>query len=324
MRDLVPKEVLTSDLLDHPAVCAWNEMVAESIEPAQIQTLKRSKSAVYRLVGVGPTAASVIAKRCRATTAMNEFTIYREVLPRLPLESLECYGMLEDKDPEYRWIFIEDAGTQPYQHDLHKHRILFAHWLAVLHTGGARLEAASSLPARGPENFLEHLRLGRGRIQSNLNNPALTADDLTWLEALIGLLDFLESRWDQVETFCQGMPLTLVHCDTKKKNLRVRQNAAGLSLLAFDWEKAGWGVTGPDVMQCPDLNEYFTVATGTWPAMDPNELDRIFKVGVVFRLLAEIHWETSHLKYEWMERPRLSLPLRRQRLAEAIRAIGIN
>ena len=324
MRDLVPKEVLTSGLYDHPAVRAWNEMTGESGEPEQIQTLKRSKSAVYRLVGLGPTAGGVIAKRCRAATAENEFAIYREVLPQLPLESLECYGMLEDQQAEYRWIFIEDAGTQPYQRDRQEHRILFAHWLAVLHTASVRIQAAASLPARGPEHFLEHLRLGRARIQCNLNNPALVPDDFAWLAALLAQLDFLESRWNQVEEFCQGMPRTFVHCDTKKKNLRVRQSTTGLSLMAFDWEKAGWGVSGPDVMQCPDLHQYLCVATRTWPAMNSSELERIFNVGVVFRLLAEIHWETSHLKYQWMERPRLSLPLRRQLLAEAIAAIGIN
>jgi hypothetical protein len=324
VRDLVPKEILTSDLSDHPAVRAWSEVAVEFSEPPEIQTLKRSKSAVYRLVGAGPNASGVIAKRCRAATALNEFAIYQQVLPRLPLAFLECYGMLEDQDPDYRWLFIEDAGTQPYRPEHPEHRTLFAQWLAVVHTAGQEIESASCLPARGTDHFLEHLRLARARIESNLNNPALTADDFIWLRQIITQLEFLESRWDRVENFCEGMPRTLVHCDTKKKNLRVRQTESGLSLLAFDWEKAGWGCPGTDVMQCGDLDEYRSIVVRKWPAVDSVELERLFNIGVVFRMLAEIHWETSHLKYEWMERPRLSLPARNQRLTEAMHAVNIH
>src|SRR2546423_15666938 len=114
MRDLVPKEILRSDLLEHPAVKAWSRLQPQSTEPLEIQTLKRNKSAVYRLAGVGPEDSSVIAKYCRTTTALTEAAVYQEALPRLPLPCLRFYGILEDNDPNYRCFFIEDAVNKTH------------------------------------------------------------------------------------------------------------------------------------------------------------------------------------------------------------------
>src|SRR2546422_700916 len=178
------------------------------------------------------------------TTLFRSHTVYQEVLQSLGLPALQCYGLLEDERPGFRWLFIEDAGTQPYLPSLPKHRAALARWLAILHSAGQELPASRALPQRGPAYFLEHLRLGRARIQRNLANHSLTHEDSALLERIISQCDFLESRWDQVEQFCEGMPWTLVHGDLKEKNLRVREGERDLELLSFDWETAGWGLTG--------------------------------------------------------------------------------
>jgi hypothetical protein len=47
-------------------------------------------------------------------------------------------------------------------------------------------------------------------------------------------------------------------------------------------------------------------------------------VGILFRLLAKIHWETAWLEYQWLERPRLNLPPCCQRVDEVMGFLGLN
>jgi hypothetical protein len=279
---------------------------------------------ICRLQGVGPKGANVIAKKCRAATALTERTIYQEILPQLPLDALQCYGYLEDDNSEFHWLFLEDAGTNPYVPAVAEHRDLFCHWLAVLHGMGQKVPAASRLPQRGANHFLEHLRLGRDRIERNLGNAALTAADCALLERIVTQCDSVEAQWATVEDSCKWMPQTFVHCDLKRANMRVRATANGPALVCFDWETAGWGLIGADLVKCPDLLQYAAVARESWPELGESEIARIFKVGTLLRLLAETHWETSHLQFQWLERPRLSLQACHDKLATAMTELGIN
>src|SRR5262245_7404546 len=111
MSDHATKEVLPSNLQDHRAVKAWRKLHTEWFETDQIEILKlKTKSAVYRLGGIGPDGAAVIAKRCKTATAMVEQAIYGLFLSRLPLPALRCYGSVTEPEGEYCWLFVEDAG----------------------------------------------------------------------------------------------------------------------------------------------------------------------------------------------------------------------
>src|SRR6266567_8187887 len=79
MPDLALNETLPDSPLERRAVMAWNRLRPNSVEPTGLEVLKRkAKSAVYRLEGVGPDGATVIAKRCHAKTAAFEWMIYQE------------------------------------------------------------------------------------------------------------------------------------------------------------------------------------------------------------------------------------------------------
>src|SRR5438093_1311268 len=92
----------------HPAARAWCEFQQAWIEPGRIDTLKdKRKSSVYRLHGVGPGGAAVIARRCRPAVAEVQRLIYEELLPLAPVRSLQCYGALTNC--EYNWLFLEEA-----------------------------------------------------------------------------------------------------------------------------------------------------------------------------------------------------------------------
>src|SRR6266478_2154390 len=85
MPDPALNETLPESLLERCAVRAWRRLRPNSVEPAGLEVLKRrAKTPVYRLEGVGPDGATVIAKRCHTKTATVEWTIYKEFLARLP------------------------------------------------------------------------------------------------------------------------------------------------------------------------------------------------------------------------------------------------
>src|SRR5207245_6977253 len=116
MSKTVTIEILPEHLLEHRAVKGWRQLEPERNESEAIAVLRltRKKSAVYRMAGVGPTAAAVIAKRCRTTTAIVERLIYEAALSRLSLPALGCYGFVPEPDGEFCWLFLEDAGTHEY------------------------------------------------------------------------------------------------------------------------------------------------------------------------------------------------------------------
>src|SRR5713226_6009648 len=105
MPDPALNETLPDSLLERCAVKAWSRLRPNSVEPTGLEVLKRTaKSAVYRLEGVGPDGATVIAKRCHAKTAAFEWMIYQEFLPRLPMPALCTYGFLPEPDGESCWL----------------------------------------------------------------------------------------------------------------------------------------------------------------------------------------------------------------------------
>ena len=132
-------------------------------EPQAVTVLKGSKkkrkSEIYRLEGCAPGGESVIAKRCKRSTAELESTIYEDVLPGLPITSLRYHGMV-DEGEEQCWIFLEDAGDERYSPLIPEHRRLAARWLAALHGTAPEIPQASRLPDRGPGHYLTHLESG--------------------------------------------------------------------------------------------------------------------------------------------------------------------
>lgn len=317
-------EVVRSRLEDHPAVTAWARLHPDA-EPRALTVLKRSKrkrkSATFRLEGCGPEETSVIAKRCRRNDAELESAIYRGVLPRLPAASLRYHGMV-DEDAEWGWIFLEDAGDERYSPLIPQHRRLAARWLAALHGFAAGVPEASHLPHRGPDHYLRHLRSAREALERQLGERAPDGAEMHLLATLVFQLDVLESRWLDVEQFCEALPRTLVHGDLSRSNLRVRAGESGLELVAFDWEKAGWGVPPPDLARllpherrsaarfktsgdfygfCADpcLETYRSALRDESTYLRPETVERMATVGILFQCLATIDWLSLRFTPDW-------------------------
>jgi ATP-binding cassette subfamily B protein len=331
----------------HPAVKAWSRL-GLGAEPQAVTVLKGSKkkrkSEIYRLEGCAPGGESVIAKRCKRGTAEVENTIYEDVLPVLPITSLRYYGMV-DEGEEQCWIFVEDAGDERYSPLIPEHRRLAARWLAVLHGTAPEIPQAARLPDRGPRHYLTHLQSGRDALLQQARDRSAHGEEVQLLTALVSQLDTLESRWKEVSAFCKKLPRTIVHGDLSRSNVRVRAGGNGMELVAFDWEKAGWGVPAPDLARLrpderlpaarfresgdfpgfcidPCLDTYGSTLRNGSTHLSRDTLERTATVGNIFRCLATVHWLSRRSSPTWT--PVIQLELCSLWLSNAMQAAGWN
>jgi len=312
---------------EHPVVRVWRELRPASAGPDSVHVLReRSSCAIYRLTGVGPGGSAVIAKRCRAARARVERAVYEEILPRLPVDSPRCYGIIEDEGRSC-WLFLEDVGGERYVTSDPEHCALAGRWLGLMHTSAAILAdaaaAAARLPDGGPGRYLGHLRSAREDILRNISNPALTAEEVALLRTLASQLDLLGRRWGWLEESCPRAPSTLVHGDFRPKNAYIRRDHGGAHLFPIDWEMAGWGVPAADLTRV-DIAAYWSVVRECW-SLDLEAVRRLATVGQIFRSLAAMSWVSPQLAYDsplYLSRPMSWLRTIQARLSDAVRELG--
>ncbi len=287
------------------AVGAWRALGAGGA-PHEVELLKgrpnrpdKGKSLVFRLAGPG---WAVVAKRCSTETACFERRLYEEILPEFGIAGLRFHGLLTEPPGGRSWLFIDDAGEGPYRPDLPAHRALGARWLARLHTAGFGSALAEGLADRGPDNYRCHMLSGCATIRRHIANPALGADDVAVLEAIIAGCGLVEARWDDVLRRCAPSPTTVVHGDFAARNIRVRVVDGAAVLCPVDWEHAGRGMIGVDLFPV-DLPTYQRAVRASWPHLALAELQRLAEVGRLFRFLAAIDWQSTALRFEWVEGP---------------------
>jgi Phosphotransferase enzyme family len=310
------------------AAKAWKQLRPEQPELERIEVLYDvRKTQVYKLHAMGLSRAGIIAKRSRRHSALVERKIYETVLPQLPVSSLLFHGFAEEPEGLFCWLFLEDAGAEPYVSELKEHRNLAANWLAVMHPLAARIPAVALLPDRGPEYYLAELRTGRDEMQQALSNPLLTAEGAHLLKTMMFQLTLLERHWGEVQEFCEKMPRTLVHGDLVERNVRIRRNQTN-DLLVMDWEIAGWGVPAIDLVQLdagsssvsPDLATYQSTIQAAWPQLEPHTVRQMAHFGRIFRVITTIAWATKGLRPPWINDGILHLQCYEKRLSALVSA----
>ena len=284
---------------------------AVAVNPIKAQRPGR-KSGVYRLEGAGDGGAAVIAKRCLRETATVERKVYERILPRVGVTHLKYYGHFEEPGGECAWLFLEDAGdTKPDAPD----RALIARYLARLHAESAALAGETSLPERGASHYFEHLRCSWRLIEESLAELALSDVDRRTLERLRGTIGAVESRWHSLSAAATGAPRTLVHGDLSRKNLRLCRADGDVRLLVLDWETAGWGPPAADLTFVPTraprppkpgkspkwdgtvpLGLYAACAEGGWNGVEAANLERLARLGTLFRAIAGTRWAAEQLR----------------------------
>lgn len=311
------------------AVAAWRSLGTSDREPTRVWWLEAGhrNRTIFRLDGVGPSGAAVVAKLCAAASGGIERLIYERVLPDIPITTPRYFGSV-DVDGSGYWLFLEDVGGERFSMDDPEQRIAAARWLGELHTRAADLISVG-LPDRGPAHYLERLRVARRTITADLDNPALRRSDTLILRSVVGLLDTIEADWGSVDAYCAELPSTLTHGDFRRKNVYVRRDGrTGVRLYPIDWETAGWGVPaadlaparGPGLRPAIDLASYARVVHGRWPLLDETSFRRLAVVGTIFRRLIAIDWAAQGLGFAWPEKPIAQLDAYRPELEEAMAA----
>jgi ATP-binding cassette subfamily B protein len=313
----------SDELAEHPAAMAWLSLGgARPLKVSVLSASKRRRHAIYRLEGAGPGDLSVVAKLCKRKTAEIESVVYGKLLPLVPTPSLRCYGEVRDADRNYSWIFVEDAGAQPYSPAAPEHRRLAARWLATVQIHAPKILGLADLPERGPRHYLVRLLNARDEIERRLRRNEAQRNGAMVLRDLLFKLDLLESGWGELAAFCETLPTTLVHGDFFPKNLRITRNGSGIGLAIFDWEYAGLGPQAPDLAQLlepersegallhrpksfyrfsanPCLDTYRSELAASATGLEAETIEQSAAFGSLFRCLAGIDWAWSQATTDW-------------------------
>jgi len=311
--------IIKDNINEHPAVLAWSQLKAGLPKPEAIEVIRsaeKSKRPVLRLVGVGINGSSVIAKKTKRTNAMTERCIYENVLNYLSRGTLYYYGDVEVADQRY-WIFIEDVRGNPFSFENVEHVSLATNWFAELHTCVPKLDC---LPDRGLEYYYSHLISANNTILLNYSNSALRDGDRNLLKSIIISFDYLMHHWETVRGLYKQMPKGMIHGDFKTKNLQVRRDSHGVSLVVFDWEDSGWGLPGIDMWRL-NHKDYWIKVRDHWRDISFEHVMQLSNLGKLFWCLAAIDWVAVNLAYQWIEKPMERLMFYKSNLDSAIKEI---
>ncbi len=305
------------------AAQAWLRLRPGSCEPGGITLLKdTSRSTVCRIEGVGPGRSGIIAKRCPRADGELEAFIYTEVLERLSIESVRCYGFIEEGAGEHGWLFLEDGGFTQVADKGESFPIPFAHWLALLHGSASKLPIRGRLPERGPAWYLEILRASRLGLCQSLPERNWGDLDRSAAESMLVCFEILERNWHLVEERCEGLPWTLVHCDLQPKNVLIRHSASGIAFLPLDWEEAGWGAPATDLARI-DAASYWSTARRTWASIELRRVEEQVCCGALFQILSAVGWEMVRLAAGSEEKAMRRLRMCATQLTASTQALGL-
>ncbi|MEN8160154.1 MAG: phosphotransferase [Myxococcota bacterium] len=316
-----PVQVWTDALDDELPVLVWSEIEAGP-RPTRLELLrKRRKSVVYRLCGAGRGGSDVIAKKARWRDAVEERAAY-ELLDELKLGGLRYYGFAPGPERDYGWLFLEDAGSEPWDPDVETHRQAATRWLASLHAASSRSRSARALADRDIRWIREHLYAALGRVHASFTNPRLAPDARPVLDGTLEALYAVEACWSEIEEACDALPRALVHCDLQEHNVRVVEDGGGVRILVFDWEVAGWGLPAVDLIDL-DLPAYAEIVRPEWPGVDLETLERSVKLGEILRGgVIPGSWAARSLVTTWPASAVSELAVYQRTIGQALDALG--
>ncbi len=316
-----PVEVWTAPLETEPAVGAWRALGAGPM-PERLELLRRrDKSVIYRLPDVGRAGSHVIAKQSPWDVVHDERAAY-EMLETLDVPRLGYYGFHPEPSRVTGWLFLEDAAGTPWDPNDALHRQLCTGWLAAVHSASARRDGARLLPDRGLGWYRMHLDGCPARIREGFSNPHVPHEAHGVLDDMLHLLDAVAEHWAEIEAGCASMPLALTHGDFAERNVRIRHDPEGVRLLAFDWEVAGWGLPGVDLVDV-DLPAYAEAVRGAWPELEVEGLRRFAHLGQLLRGgVVSTSWASESLRTHWTRDVLAEFPHYARRILDAFDALG--
>src|SRR6266404_1210695 len=307
----------------HPAVQAWFRLQPDSSAPSGVTLLKNTaRSTVCRIEGVGPGGSHIVAKWCSRSDGELEAFIYREVLGRLSMASIRCYGFIGEGAGEYGWLFLEDGGVAQVAGKRERFPIEFSPWLGHLHASASSLPVRDRLPERGPAWYLGILRASRLELCQSLGERNWDDPNRLAVEKILICFEILEQNWHFIKERCEGLPWTMVHCDLQPKNILIQHTVCGIAFLPLDWEDAGWGPPAADLAGI-DATGYWSNARRTWPRLKLQQVEEQVLCGVLFHNLSAVGWEMVRLAAGSEEKAMRRLRIYTPRLTAAIQGLSL-
>lgn len=304
------------------AILAWQQFRPMSPLPRHADPIKATrKTLVCRLEGVGPGGNAVIVKRSKKKIGRLEFQIYDQVLCKLPLVSVRCYGFLDPDAEEHTWLFLEDRGNATLEHRFDSFRSSLAQWLGIFHATASAAACGIQLPDRGPAHYLQTLRYSRQVFASDRSEISQLPAYQPLYERLLPCFDVIEERWEQIVGCCSELPWTLVHGDFRSHNILACFSPSGPVLFPIDWGDCGWGPPATDLKGI-DVDTYCDAARGVGFTLPAGIVREQVRCGAIFKLLAAIGWEADWLRVGAPERAFSQLQWYVPDLLDAARAFG--
>ena len=316
---LTPK--IVPDPASHPAARAWMEFASWSRVLERIEAIKRpsknGKSAVFRLVAVGPSGADVIAKESSIEDTKVERTLYCDVLPNLSIDGPRFIGWVPSTDVSRSWLFLEAVNGPRFDRTNERHSQLAAQWLAIIHAETAGRSIDADLPSRGPGFYQTLVHETAADLLDVLPNPVLSPPDLALLRRISAQLETLDGSWDRIDEIYSKLPVGLMHGDFVAKNLAFDATEGPPELRVFDWAEAHWGPMAVD-LHAIDTVAYRRALREHGQSDTPRWLNRAKHLGLVLRLISSVAWEVPHLRYGWTVRSMRKMVLYERGLNAAI------
>jgi ATP-binding cassette subfamily B protein len=290
--------------LDDP-VRAWGRVSESSIASSDVSVVRPKRWTepgrhlyVFKLDGAGEAGASVAAILCHPERAEWERRVFEEWLPRLGVSSARYYGSTRDPDRSMIWQFTEFVEPGSFCADDPSHRELLAEWLGAFHAASRAACSEWQLPDRGYAFHREQNRSARQNIRLGLFEPGyISPTERELFESAESRLRALEVRCDREADAVGALPHSLIHGDLKAKNLGRRSSDASGSLLVLDWEFAGWAPVAVDMgatrLQGRELEIYAEALRPSLPSLRLADVERMSKIGEVFRAIVSIRWLTD-------------------------------
>jgi thiamine kinase-like enzyme len=298
---------------EHPAVLAWEALIGGKSAPSMVSGLVQEKhqkkklnrprkTFVYRIKQVNGNRHNIIAKRAPLQVIATEQAIYEDILPHLPLQFLQCYGSIQEKD--YGWLFLEDSKGIEWSTTVQWQNLLVTDWLAVMHRYATEHEdVLKRLPDRGPQYYRRQMHSAKTWLQDNLQDSSMPAAVGCLIRSMLGNLDAVDSNWQLTEKIAVRLPRTLVHNDMLPKNVHLHRQGSSKFISIFDWEMSGYGLPFTDIylLSAASVNSnalllrYKQTLQNHGLEVSMDELWYLATIGKLFRTLDAIQWHRYKL-----------------------------
>lgn len=305
MVTLIPSSTAVGGFENHPAVIAWRRGPALG-RPSRVDTLQETaERSVYRLAGVETASGTAIAKRSATGTLDVEQLVYDEILPGIGLPALQCLGLHPDAAGDGDWLFVEVAEGERLRPSRDDHRVLAGEWLGRLHQYQPPAAAAARLRQREPIPYHEYIARARDEFSRYLATGSATLPEMAVITALSAQFERIDGLHSRIAELRANLPRVVLHGDFTGRNAHVATRRDRLTLLAFDWQDAGWGTPEMDLAQAPlpsdgfagnpAVESYWLAAREAWPGLDRTSVRGIANLGTLFRCLLALSWDAPGL-----------------------------